>query len=121
MPWTFNNNEPIYIQLVEALKLRIISGQVLAGSKLPSVRELAEEAEVNPNTMQRALAELEREGLVFSQRTSGRFVTEDIKHIKSLRTTYGMKKIEVLVKALMQLGYTKMEISQLVETYLRDS
>ena len=76
MSWTFKEDRPIYSQLVEHIKLGIVSGEWSPGSKLPSVRDLAEEAGVNPNTMQRALADLEREGLVHSKRTSGRYITE---------------------------------------------
>ena len=75
MAWTFKDDRPIYSQLVEQIKIKIISGEWELGSRLSSVRELAEQAGVNPNTMQRALAELERDGLVHSKRTSGRFVT----------------------------------------------
>ena len=77
MAWDLKSDRPIYTQLVEEIELRIISGRYEAGEKLASVRDLAAEAAVNPNTMQRALAELEQRGLVYSQRTSGRFITED--------------------------------------------
>ena len=76
MQWNFDGNAPIYSQLVEQMKLGIVSGEWLPGQRIPAVRELAVEAGVNPNTMQRALQELERQGLLFSLRTSGRFVTE---------------------------------------------
>lgn len=118
MTWEFDNNKPIYIQLVEALKLKIISGKIKQGEKLASVRELAEEAGVNPNTMQRALAELERQGLVFTQRTSGRFVTEDKEHIKMMRKEYAQVKIEELIAALLQLGYEKGELLDLIKAHL---
>lgn len=77
MPWDLDNNRPIYLQLMEKIQQDIISGVYHAGDRLPSVRELALEASVNPNTMQKALSELERNGLVHTQRTSGRFITED--------------------------------------------
>ena len=77
MQWNFDGNAPIYTQLVDQIKLGIVSGEWIPGQRVPAVRELAVEAGVNPNTMQRALQELERQGLMFSQRTSGRFVTED--------------------------------------------
>lgn len=119
MPWDFDNSKPIYIQLVEELKLRVISGQLAAGSKLDSVRDLAEEAGVNPNTMQRALAELERDQLVYSQRTSGRFVTQDIELIKVMRNQYATTKIKEVTVALLQLGYTKEELLKLIEEDLK--
>ena len=77
MAWNLDADKPIYAQLVEIIQMQIISGQYRAGDRLPSVRELAAEASVNPNTMQKALAELERNGLIYTQRTSGRMVTED--------------------------------------------
>ena len=77
MPWELSNDRPIYLQLMERIQMDIVSGKYHAGDKLPSVRDLAIEAAVNPNTMQKALSELERVGLVYSQRTSGRFITED--------------------------------------------
>ena len=76
MDWSFNNDMPIYTQLVDKIKLSIVSGQLPPGEKLSTVRDLAAEAKVNPNTMQRAFQELERAGLVFSQGSIGRFVTE---------------------------------------------
>ena len=77
MAWDLKSDRPIYSQLIEQIQLKIVSGVYPAGSKLPSVRDMASDASVNPNTMQRALAELENEGLLYSQRTNGRFVTED--------------------------------------------
>ena len=76
MAWSFENGRPIYTQLLEQIEQRIISGEYSAGEKLPSVRELAAEAAVNPNTMQRAMAKLEQRGLVVTNRTAGRTVTE---------------------------------------------
>ena len=119
MPWDFDNSKPIYIQLVEELKLKIISGQLETGSKLDSVRDLAEQAGVNPNTMQRALAELERDQLVYTQRTSGRFVTENMELIKAMRNQYATTKITEVTTALLQLGYTKEELLELIEEDLR--
>ena len=87
MTWNFNDNAPIYLQIVHSLQRGIAGGVYPPGSRLPSVRELALEAGVNPNTMQRALSELERTGLVCSQRTAGRFVTEDAAALTQLRNT----------------------------------
>ena len=118
MPWDFDNSKPIYIQLVEVLQFKIISGEMPIGGKLSSVRDLAQEAGVNPNTMQRALAELERQGLVFTNRTSGRFVTEDQEHIKALRSKYAISKIQEVTTALLQLGYSKQELLELINSNL---
>ena len=87
MPWNLDSDRPIFIQIIEKIQMDIISGQYAPGDKLPSVRELAQEASVNPNTMQKALSELERTGLVYSQRTSGRYITEDTAMIAELKST----------------------------------
>lgn len=118
MPWVFDNNKPIYIQLVELLQFKIISGELSIGERLSSVRELAEEAGVNPNTMQRALVELEKQGLIRTQRTSGRFVTEDVEHIKAVRSNYATLKIKELTSALLQLGYEHKDLLVLIQENL---
>ena len=84
MSWNFTNDRPIYMQIMEKIQLKIICGYYKPGEKLPSVRDIASEAAVNPNTMQKALTELEKTGLVFSKRTSGRFITEDSDMIKDM-------------------------------------
>ena len=89
MKWQFSNDAPIYSQLIAQIKVGIVSGAFPPGERLPSVRDLATEAGVNPNTMQRALTELERDGLVYSQRTTGRFVTEDQAMIASGKEKFG--------------------------------
>lgn len=101
MTWQFTADRPIYSQLVEHLSMFIINGRYPAGSRLPSVRDLAGEAKVNPNTMQRALAELENSGLVFTERTSGRFVTEDEKMIQTAK--------EQLARELIMRFFAEME------------
>ena len=83
MPWNLDNDKPIFIQLVERMQNDILSGQYKPGQKFPSVRELAMDAGVNPNTMQKALQELERTGLIITNRTYGRFVTEDLNAINN--------------------------------------
>lgn len=120
MPWEFDTNRPIYMQLVERIKLMIVSGELLQGSKLKSVRDMAEEAGVNPNTMQRALAELEREALVYSQRTSGRFVTEDGELIEVMRTQFAEEKVKEFIESLLQLGYKQEELTSLIHNYLEE-
>lgn len=114
MNWNIDNNKPIYIQLVDKLKSKIISGEIPPGSKLESVRSLAEDAEVNPNTMQKALVELEREELVYSKRTSGRFVTDNEEKIKVMREEIANKEIDNLKLALQELGYSEEEIVSLI-------
>ena len=115
MDWTFRNDLPIYSQLVDKIKLAIVSGALPPGERLASVRDLATEAGVNPNTMQRALQELEREGLVFSQRTAGRFVTEDITVIDESKKTLAKGQIESFLKAMKELGYDRQGIIDLLK------
>ena len=114
----FNSSVPIYLQLMNDIKLQIVSGQLQPGEKLASVRDLAMHYEVNPNTMQKALSELERENLVFSQRTSGRFVTIETDRIQSLRQKMANEHLDALVKALSSMGYSNDESIELIKTFL---
>lgn len=114
------NNKPVYIQLVEQLKVKIISGEIELDSKLDSVRSLAADAMVNPNTMQKALAELEREGFVYSKRTSGRFVTDNKELIENERKNLVKDNVKKTLDTLINLGYTNDEILSLVEEILRE-
>ncbi|AOR22791.1 GntR family transcriptional regulator [Clostridium taeniosporum] len=120
MGWEFKDDKPLYLQLIDTLQLRIISGIYKTGDKLPSVRELASEASVNPNTMQKALMELERKNLVFTQRTSGRFITEDIELINKIRDDLAKKQIESFINNMKNIGYTKDEILNIMEKFVRE-
>ena len=115
MSWNLDSDRPIFIQILERIRMNIISGKYQPGEKLPSVRELAAEAAVNPNTMQRAFAELERAGLVYSRRTSGRFITEDQEMIERLKTDIAKEKIKVFLESMQQLGYGKEQILLLMQ------
>ena len=103
MKWQFSNDAPIYSQLIAQIKVGIVSGAFPPGERLPSVRDLATEAGVNPNTMQRALTELERDGLVYSQRTTGRFVTEDQAMIASAKRSLAERHIQAFLEAMTHL------------------
>ena len=120
MEWKIDNNKPVYIQLVDQLKVKIISGEIELDSKLDSVRSLAADAMVNPNTMQKALAELEREGFVYSKRTSGRFVTDNKELIENERKNLVKDNVKKTLDTLINLGYTNEEILNLVEEILRE-
>ena len=120
MEWLLRADLPIYSQLVEQIKLAIASGAFAPGERLASVRDLAAQAGVNPNTMQRALQELEREDLVFSQRTSGRFVTEDAEAIGRVKRTLAEDRIRELLAALGALGYGGEEIISLIRENVKD-
>ena len=115
MTWHFENDRPIYTQLLEQIRLRIISGIYAAGSRLPSVRELAADASVNPNTMQKALSELEQSGIIYSQRTSGRFVTEDTAMIEHVKEEIAEEKIKEFFKVMNSLGLKPGDTLKLVE------
>lgn len=115
MAWQFSSDRPIYTQLADQIKLRVVSGRYPAGSKLPSVRELAAEAAVNPNTMQRALSQLETEGLLFTQRTSGRFVTDKEETIMDLKSSLAQKVIQEFLQKMESLGFTQEDAAQMVQ------
>ena len=115
MTWHFENDRPIYTQLLEQIRLRIISGIYAAGSRLPSVRELAADASVNPNTMQKELSELEQSGIIYSQRTSGRFVTEDTAMIEHVKEEIAEEKIKEFFKVMNSLGLKPGDTLKLVE------
>ena len=114
MKWQFNNDAPIWSQLIAQIKVGIVTGAFPPGERLPSVRDLAAEAGVNPNTMQRALTELERDGLVYSQRTAGRFVTEDQSMIASAKRSLAESHIQTFLRAMAHLGYDREEILTLL-------
>lgn len=114
MAWNLDSDRPIYTQILEEIQLRVVTGQYKPGTKIPSVRELAAQAGVNPNTMQKALAELEREGLVMAQRTRGRVVTEDMEMIKETRNKIALEQINDFVNKMLKLGFQKEEIITLI-------
>jgi DNA-binding transcriptional regulator YhcF (GntR family) len=115
MSWTIQNDRPVYLQLIEQIKLRILSGTYKSGEHFPSVRELASEAAVNPNTMQKALASLEQEGLLIGSRTNGRTVTADHSLIRTLREESAEKNYRQFYQSLIELGYTDEEIIQFID------
>lgn len=104
MEWEISKDKPVYLQLVEQIQAGIISGEYRPGDKLPSVREMAAKAMVNPNTMQRAMTELEREGLVYANRTSGRFITSDEELIRQLKERYITQIINEFLDKMKQMG-----------------
>ena len=117
MKWDIKEGIPIYTQLVQQIRTGIASGEYSPGSRLPSVRDMAMEAGVNPNTMQRALAELERDGLVFTVRTSGRFITEDSKLLAGLRSDLAAEHIGGMFEQLKKLGMDDREIVRSVRLW----
>jgi GntR family transcriptional regulator len=120
MNWNFQTDRPIYLQLKEQIMLLIVSGTYPAGAKLPPVRDMASDASVNPNTLQKALSELEREGLVYTQRTSGRFVTEDEKMISQAKNELAIEQIEQFLQKMAAIGLTKEETLALIEKKVKE-
>ena len=120
MEWRIRADLPIYAQLIFQIKLAIVSGEYLPGERLASVRELAMDAGGNPNTMQRALQELERDGMVYTQRTSGRFVTEDTKVIESAKKQLAEDQIKDFLEQMGRLGYPKEEILSLLKASIEE-
>lgn len=119
MAWNLDSDRPIFLQIVERIQMDIISGKYAPGDKLPSVRDLASEAAVNPNTMQKAFTELERTGLVYSMRTSGRFITEDITMIEELKSSLAKEKINEFLELMQNLGYKNDEILSLMNQTMK--
>lgn len=114
MKWKLSGDRPIYQQLTEQITERIVSGIFPAGTKMPSVRDLAAEAEVNPNTMQRALADLERADLLHTQRTSGRFVTEDGEMIQKVRQQLAQGRIADFLGSMRLIGFSEAQAIELL-------
>lgn len=109
MDFVFDNNIPIYIQLLEYLKIYLISGTFKAGEKLPSVREFANIFKVNPNTMQKALSELEDMKLIYTERTNGKYVTQDEELIKKLKDDYAITLAKSYFQGMKRIGLGKVE------------
>ena len=120
MQWKLSDDRPIYVQLMETITAAIASGTLAAGSRLPSVREMAAQAGVNPNTMQRALAELERDRLLYSQRTAGRFVTDQSDRITQKRKELAMQQIRIFLSSMKEMGYTSEQTLNLIQQAVKD-
>ena len=118
MAWTFDEKSPIYLQIAYRVKLKIASKELRMGQQLLPVREFDQEAGVNPNTVQRAFQELEKEGLVYSARTSGRFVTEDEKLINQKRHEIAQNLIKNFVTEMSAIGFSSPEIKTIITDYI---
>ena len=115
MDAVFNNSVPIYLQIVSEIKKQIVSGKLIPGERIPSVRELALTYKVNPNTMQKALIELEENGLIKTERTNGKFVTEDEKIINKIKNDYAENLTQNYLSEMISLGITKQEIKERIK------
>lgn len=121
MAWTFDEKSPIYLQIAYRVKLKIASKELSMGQQLLPVREFAQEARVNPNTVQRAFQELEKEGLVYSARTSGRFVTEDEKLIDQKRHEIAQSLMQNFVTEMTAIGFSSPEIKAIITDYIEQT
>ena len=121
MAWTFDEKSPIYLQIAYRVKLKIASKELSMGQQLLPVREFAQEAGVNPNTVQRAFQELEKEGLVYSARTSGRFVTEDEKLIDQKRHEIAQSLMKNFVTEMTAIGFNSPEIKAIITDYIQQT
>lgn len=117
MTWNFNNERAIYLQIIDELIIQIVSGKYPAGQKLPAVRELAAEIKVNPNTVQRAFSELESLNIIVTQRTNGRFVTENQEVLDELKDNLAHKYVAEFILNMEQLGFDKKDIISYMEGY----
>ena len=120
MSWEIKGDRPVYAQLVEIIGQKIIKNEFPPDSKLPSVRDLAAMAEVNPNTMQKALVELETEGLISSVRTTGKYVTNDVSLIENYKRKLAVRELGAFVGKMKDLGFEVEEIKQLVDKEVND-
>ena len=120
MEWKIADDRPIWMQLSEQIAAQIAAGVYSVGERLPSVRELAADAGVNPNTMQRAMADLENQGLVVTNRTAGRSVTQDMRAIEELRSKQAREQVLVFLERMKGLGYTRGEIRAGLEDALKE-
>jgi len=120
MQWDINSERPVYLQLMEQIQASIICGYFKPSDKLPSVRDLAAEASVNPNTMQKALSELERSGLIYSNRTSGRYITSDLTLIKKLKEQSAKGLIVDFLDKMNQLGFEKDEVLSIIGETIKE-
>ena len=120
MEWTFRSDQPIYAQLSRHLSAAIVTGYYTPGQRLPSVRDIALDAGVNPNTVQRALAELERQKLVHSERTSGRFVTSDARVLTGLHEALSKKSFDEFADSLRKIGLSDAEIKDSVSKWIKE-
>ena len=119
MPWELKSDRAIYTQLIEQIELMIFSGIYPPGSKLPSVRDMAQDAAVNPNTMQRALARLEEDGLIITHRTSGRSITEDGNMIKKAKTKLAQEQVEDFLEKMQKLGFDQKDVLSILTDMLK--
>lgn len=119
MSWSFDNNKPIYLQIMEKIKFQIISHELEASQQLPTVRKLASGTGVNTNTIQKAFSNLEKEGFVFCKRTAGRFVTENQEFISKYRKQLAKKQLKDFIFSMAHFGYQEEELPAIIRDYIK--
>ncbi|MBE7064415.1 MAG: GntR family transcriptional regulator [Ruminococcaceae bacterium] len=115
MAWNFSSGKPVYLQIAERITRSVLSGEYVAGEQIPSVRQIALDAAVNPNTVQHAFSELEYEGIIIAQGTLGRFVTEDKEVIESCRKKMAENLVKEFIENISQLSVPKEDIVKMIE------
>ena len=115
MAWNFSSDRPVYIQISERIKRAVLSGEYVAGEQIPSVRQLAMEAAVNPNTVQHAFSDLEDEGIIISKGTVGRFVTDDVQIIEACRKNMAEQLVKDFILSIGQLSVSKDEAVEMIK------
>lgn len=115
LAWRFTTDKPVYIQISERITRSVLSGEYKSGEQIPSVRQLALEAAVNPNTVQHAFSELENDGLIISKGTLGRFVTDNKEIIETCRLRMAKKIVEDFINDMNQLTIPKDQIISIIE------
>jgi len=120
LAWNLQSGSPIYLQIADILLKEIVVGRYKPGDTFPSVRDLSAEAQVNPNTMQRALHELEQKGLLTVNRTGGRYVTEDNKIIERLKEDMAKEKVEAFIREMKSLGIDSKTILELLQRHIEE-
>ena len=120
MAEVFDENIPIYLQIMNLIKKQMISKEIIPGEKLPSVRDLSKQLEVNPNTVQRAYVELEREMLVYTKRGQGTFIVDDPEIVLKLRREMVLDRVATFVREMVEFGFSKDELLKIIERYLSE-
>nr|WP_315671887.1 GntR family transcriptional regulator [Clostridium sp. 19966] len=120
LQYEFDSNLPIYIQIIEEIKRQIVYGERRPGEKIESVRELANIMGVNPNTVQRAFSELEREGLLKAERTTGRFITIDDGLIEKIKRDSVKQNVTDFIKLMYKSGFSKEGILDTLKKFLEE-
>ena len=115
MSFEFNSQTPIYLQIIEHIKIQIISKKLLPGEKIPSVRDLSFEYKVNPNTVVKSLTELEELGLLITESTNGKFVTTNIDLIEKIKNETIIKKAKDFLGEMKEIGFDKSQVMEVLK------